>query len=177
MRLVNLTKRVMVNGGLRYCPVVEAANGRIRPDVVMVDGTEERHPEGCYYIDYREGEKRVRSRSARMLLMPSRPGWRSRLNCTAVKAGLEILNSPVMIGGQAKHSLAAAIASYLEDVKLSKKPKTYSRILNRTRLFRRVLPQAVRRGYRPERHAEIFSVPPRRERPVTPELSTTNSKA
>jgi hypothetical protein len=32
-RLVNLTKRVMVNGGLRYCPVVEAANGSIRPDV------------------------------------------------------------------------------------------------------------------------------------------------
>ena len=80
MRLVNLTKRVMVNGGLRYCPVVEAANGRIRPDVVMVDGTEERHPEGSYYIDYREGEKRVRTQSARMLLMPSRPGWRSKLN-------------------------------------------------------------------------------------------------
>ena len=44
----------------------------------------------------------------------------------AVKAGLEILDASVMIGGQAKHSLAAAIASYLEDVKLSKKPKTYS---------------------------------------------------
>ena len=31
-----------------------------------------------------------------------------------------------MIGGQAKHSLAAAIASYLEDIKLTKKPKTHS---------------------------------------------------
>ena len=45
---------------------------------------------------------------------------------TALENGLEIPNAPEMIGGQDKHSLAAAIASYLEDVKLSKKPKTYS---------------------------------------------------
>ena len=58
MKLVNLTKRVMVNSGLRYCPVIVAATGRIRPDVVMVDGTEELDPEGSYYIDYREARGR-----------------------------------------------------------------------------------------------------------------------
>jgi integrase/recombinase XerD len=126
MRLVNLTKRVMVNGGLRYCPVIEAANGRIRPDVVMVDGTEERHPEGSYYIDYREGEKRVRISVAKNAADAQSARLAKQAELNAVKAGLEILDAPVMIGGQAKHSLAAAIASYLEDVKLSKKPKTYS---------------------------------------------------
>ncbi len=126
MRLVNLTKRVMVNGGLRYCPVVEAANGRIRPDVVMVDGTEERHPEGSYYIDYREGEKRVRISVGKNAADAQSARLAKQAELNAVKAGLEILDAPVMIGGQAKHSLAAAIASYLEDVKLSKKPKTYS---------------------------------------------------
>lgn len=66
-RLVNLTKRVMVNGGLRYCPVVEAANGRIHPDVVMVNGREERHPEGSYYLDYARGQEagKVRGRQKR----------------------------------------------------------------------------------------------------------------
>ena len=126
MRLVNLTKRVMVNGGLRYCPVIEAANGRIRPDVVMVDGTEERHPEGSYYIDYREGEKRVRISVGKNAADAQTARLAKQAELNAVKAGLEILDAPVMIGGQAKHSLAAAIASYLEDVKLSKKPKTYS---------------------------------------------------
>jgi integrase/recombinase XerD len=126
MRLVNLTKRVMVNGGLRYCPVIEAANGRIRPDVVMVDGTEERHPEGSYYIDYREGEKRVRISVGKNAADAQSARLAKQAELNAVKAGLEILDAPVMIGGQAKHSLAAAIASYLEDVKLSKKPKTYS---------------------------------------------------
>jgi len=116
----------MVNGGLRYCPVVEAANGRIRPDVVMVDGTEERHPEGSYYIDYREGEKRVRISVGKNAADAQTARLAKQAELNAVKAGLEILDAPVMIGGQAKHSLAAAIASYLEDVKLSKKPKTYS---------------------------------------------------
>jgi hypothetical protein len=45
-RIVNLTKRVKTAEGLRYCPVVEAANGRVKPDVVIVNGQEERHPEG-----------------------------------------------------------------------------------------------------------------------------------
>ena len=91
MRLVNLTKRVMVNGGLRYCPVIEAANGRIRPDVVMVDGTEERHPEGSYYIDYREGEKRVRISVGKNAADAQSARLAKQAELNAVKAGLEIL--------------------------------------------------------------------------------------
>jgi hypothetical protein len=43
---VNLTKRVQTPEGLRYCPVVESANGRVKPDFVIVNGQPERHPEG-----------------------------------------------------------------------------------------------------------------------------------
>src|SRR5437660_10052380 len=59
-RRVNLTKRVMVNGGLRYSPVVESALGRVKQDVVWVNEREERHPEGTYYIDYKVDGKRIR---------------------------------------------------------------------------------------------------------------------
>jgi hypothetical protein len=52
-RVVHITKRVLTRSGLRYCPAVESANGRIRPDVEMVDGQEDRHPEGSYYIEWR----------------------------------------------------------------------------------------------------------------------------
>jgi hypothetical protein len=37
-REVNVTKRVQTAAGLRYCPVVLSANGRIKPDAVMVNG-------------------------------------------------------------------------------------------------------------------------------------------
>jgi hypothetical protein len=59
---VNLTKRVNTLEGMRYCPAIVAANGRIKPDWVFMDGKDVRHPEGAYYIDYTDGNgKRIRS--------------------------------------------------------------------------------------------------------------------
>lgn len=59
-REVNLTKRVRTPQGTRYCRVVLSGNGRVKPDVVIVDGHEERHPEGAYYLEWYEGTKRIR---------------------------------------------------------------------------------------------------------------------
>ena len=59
-REVNLTKRVQTQRGTRYCPVVLASNGRIRPDLVLVNGKPERHPEGAYYLEWREKGRRIR---------------------------------------------------------------------------------------------------------------------
>src|SRR6184192_1034195 len=59
-RTVNLTKRVQTCKGLRYCTVVLAMNGRVRADLVIVNGREERHPEGAYYLEWWEGAKRIR---------------------------------------------------------------------------------------------------------------------
>jgi integrase/recombinase XerD len=57
---VNLTKRVQTSKGLRYCPVVLSANGRVKPDLVVINGQQERHPEGAYYLEWRENGRRVR---------------------------------------------------------------------------------------------------------------------
>jgi integrase/recombinase XerD len=59
-REVNLTKRIPTDVGLRYCPVVLSANGRIKPDLVIVNGQPETHPEGAYYLEWRERGKRIR---------------------------------------------------------------------------------------------------------------------
>src|SRR6266849_8732531 len=59
-RTVNLTKRIQTNQGLRYCPGVLAANGRVRADLVTINGQEERRPEKAYYLEWWEGAKRVR---------------------------------------------------------------------------------------------------------------------
>ena len=57
---VNLTKRIQTANGLRYCPVVESANGRVKPDQVLVNGKPEKHLEGAYYLEWREKGKRIR---------------------------------------------------------------------------------------------------------------------
>jgi hypothetical protein len=56
-REVNVTKRIQTIKALRYCPVVLAANGRVKPDAVLVNGKPEKHTEGAYYLG---GAKRVR---------------------------------------------------------------------------------------------------------------------
>jgi hypothetical protein len=73
-REVNVTKRVQTAAGLRYCPVVLSADGRIKPDAVMVNGKGERHPEGAYYLEWRNDSKRVRYQWARILPRPARDG-------------------------------------------------------------------------------------------------------
>jgi hypothetical protein len=48
---VNLTKRVKISDGMRYCPVMLSANGRVKPDFIIVNREPERHSEGVYYLD------------------------------------------------------------------------------------------------------------------------------
>ena len=50
---------------INYCrpallPRRSERHGRVKPDVVLVNGKDERHAEGAYYLDWREGSKRVR---------------------------------------------------------------------------------------------------------------------
>ena len=59
-RQCNLTKRIQTSKGPRYCPAVLSANGRIKPDMVLVGDREERHPDGAYYISWYEGKRLIR---------------------------------------------------------------------------------------------------------------------
>lgn len=124
---VNLTKRIRLGETLRYCPVVEDSKGRPRPDVVMVDGKEERHTEGSYYLDWTEakGGKRIRVAVGQNVQDANNARDRRQAELNAVIEGAEIVNAATMVDGQTKRSLAAAIAVYLAETKGSKKPKTF----------------------------------------------------
>jgi integrase/recombinase XerD len=126
MKQVNLTKRVPVNGKLRYCPAVLAVNGKIRPDVVIVDGKEQSIREGSYSIEWYEGTKRVRVAVGKNATDARNAQLAKQAELHALENGIDVPNTPILRDGQAKHSLAAVVAAYLEDIKLSKKPKTHS---------------------------------------------------
>jgi len=120
-REVNLTKRVQTPHGMRYCGVVLSANGRVKPDVVLVNGHEERHAEGAYYLEWREGSKRVR-------LSVGKDAQGAAVRRLRKEAELNALNNGVPTarqnGDDGHRSLAAAVAEYLEETTLTKKPKT-----------------------------------------------------
>src|SRR5258706_10007203 len=121
-REVNVTKRIQTSKGMRYCPVVLSANGRIKPDSVLVNGKPERHTEGAYYLEWREGAKRVRLSVGKDAADASARRMRKEAELNAVNNGAAIVPQ----NGNGQRSVAAAVAVYLEETKLSKKPKTFA---------------------------------------------------
>lgn len=120
-RTVSVSKRVLTPDGKRYVPVVELNNGRIRQDWVVVDGDQERHPEGSYYISwYANGKLRRLSVGKDAGFAYARQQGKIT-ELAAVNQGIELKkqNGPGNL-------LSVAIQNYLEEIKLTKKKKTLS---------------------------------------------------
>jgi integrase len=117
---VNLTKRIQTSKGLRYCPVVLASNGRVKPDFVIVNGQPERHPEGAYYLEWRENGRRVRLSVGKDPADASARRLRKEAELNAVNNGVAVVPD----GQNGHRSVAAAVADFLDETKLTKKPKT-----------------------------------------------------
>lgn len=120
-RQVNVTKRVQTANGSRYCPAVLAANGRIKPNVVLVNGAEERHSEGAYYLEWREGSKRKRLSVGNDAATATSKRLQKEAELNAKNNGVAIVTPTTNAGAG---SVAAAVTRFLEETKLTKKPKT-----------------------------------------------------
>lgn len=117
-REVNLTKRIATPHGWRYCPVVLSANGRIKPDVVIVKGQEERHPEGAYYLEWRAGSKRVRLSVGKVAVDADAKRQRKEAELNAANHGVTI------VADRPRHrSTTSAVTDYLEETRLAGKKK------------------------------------------------------
>ena len=122
-RQCNVTKRVRTAKGLRYCPVVIAGNRRIIPDLVLVNGNRERHPEGAYYLEWRENGRRVRVSVGKDAADASVRRFRKEAELNAMNAGVTVVPEN---GNNGQRSITAAIAEYLEETRINKKPRTFA---------------------------------------------------
>jgi integrase len=117
---VNLTKRIQTNKGLRYCPVVLSPNGRVKPDLVLVNGRPEPHSEGAYYLEWREKGKRVRLSVGKDAQDAAARRQRKEAELNALNNGVPVLPE----SGDGRRSVATAVAAFLDETELTKKPKT-----------------------------------------------------
>ena len=127
---VNLTKRVQTIKGMRYCPVVLSPNGRVKPDLVLVNGKQERHPEGAYYLEWRENGRRIRLSVGKDPQDAAARRQRKEAELNALNNGVSVLPDN---GKDGPRSIARAVAQFLEETGLTKKPKTlaaYTTALN-----------------------------------------------
>jgi len=128
-RECNVTKRIQTIKGPRYCTVVLSANGRIKPDVVLVEDREERHPEGAYYISWYEGKRLIRLSVGKDAATATARRLQKAAELNAVNNGVAVAPD----GQNGHRSVAAAVADFLDETKLTKKPKTlaaYTTALN-----------------------------------------------
>jgi integrase/recombinase XerD len=121
-RSVNLTKRIKTPTGLRFCTVARSANGRIKANFVSIDGREQQHPEGSYYIEWYDGNKRLRRSVGKNALAAEAKRHQHEQMLTAkadgLKAGLKFAEE------SDRPSLVGAVTTYLAEIQLTKKPKT-----------------------------------------------------
>jgi integrase len=92
----------------------------VKPDWVKVNGHAERHPEGGYYVEWCVGSKRVRKSAGKDAANASAQRHRKESELNAVNNGVVVLPE----NGNAHRSLAASVADYLADVKLTHKPRS-----------------------------------------------------
>jgi integrase/recombinase XerD len=126
---VNLTKRVQTLNGMRYCPVVLSPNGRVKPDLVLINGQPQKHTEGAYYLEWREKGRRVRLSVGKDAQEAATRRQRKEAELNALNNGVSVLPE----NGNGHRSIATAVAAFLEETELTKKPKTlaaYTTALN-----------------------------------------------
>jgi integrase len=114
---------------MRYCVVVLSPNGRVKPDLVLVNGKSERHPEGAYYLEWREKGRRIRLSVGKDAQDAAARRHRKEAELHALNNGVPVLPE----NGNGQRSVAAAVAQFLEETELTKKPKTlaaYTTALN-----------------------------------------------
>jgi integrase/recombinase XerD len=134
---VNLTKRVQTSKGLRYCPVVLSPNGRVKPDLVLVSGKPERHTEGAYYLEWREKGRRVRLSVGKDPQDAAARRQRKEAELHALNNGVSVLPEK----GNEHPSVAAAVAGFLEETEITKKPKTTAAYTTALKYFRESCPK------------------------------------
>ncbi len=118
----NLTKYVKVGADRwQYCPVVRGKTGRLKQDVVVVDGRAEHHAEGYYALDWREGGRRRRVAVGKNAGAAQQAQERQNTVLKARTMGIAVATAdqPNTL------SIHEACQEFLAETRLQRAPKTY----------------------------------------------------
>jgi integrase len=119
-RRVSVWKYVRIGTNWRYCKPAHSANNKIKPDVVLVNGSPEHHPEGNYYLRSSAGKgswRKIGPKAADAVRAAEYE--ESLLAAKAMGLPIKEPEAPSLL-------LSASSWGYLEDYKLSQRPESYN---------------------------------------------------
>jgi Phage integrase SAM-like domain len=119
----NLAKYVKVGANRwQYCPVVRGKTGRVKQDLVVVDGRSEHHPEGYYALDWREDGRRRRVAVGKDAGKAQQEQERHQVLLQARFVGLAVAaENP----HAASPTVQEACEEFLAEIHLRRSPKTF----------------------------------------------------
>lgn len=138
---VNLTKYVNLGENQwRFCPVVIAGNGRIKPDYVVAAGRPELHREGSYYIEWYENGSRHRRSVGKNALEAHTQQQRHIQLLRNKSLGIGVVPEEKMPGGT---TISESCSEFLEEVRQRSRPKTHQQYKVALRYFQECCPDKL----------------------------------
>jgi integrase/recombinase XerD len=130
---INLSKYVKVGPRQwRFCQVIVSANGRIKPDCVMVSGKPEVHREGAYYIEWYEKGAR-RRRSVGESAIEAQAEQQRQIQLLRNEAlGIEVIRAESPLDAA---TVAESCEAFLEEMRQRSRRKTYQQYSVALRYF------------------------------------------
>jgi integrase len=95
----------------------------VKPNAVVINGQEEQHTEGAYYIEWYVSGKRVRKSVGKDAATAAARRLRKEAELNAQNHGVQVA---VEDGPKPKQLIKDAIASYLDEIKISRTAATHS---------------------------------------------------
>jgi len=135
---VNITKYVKCDGRWRFATVERRATGNIRWDYVVIDGLSEHHPEGNYFIEWREDGARRRRSVGTLPAEVLAEAQRQRALLDAKSAGLALADSQTRPAAK-QLFVVDAVNRYLRDVRMNKSASTFRHYSHTLDLFKKSL--------------------------------------
>jgi integrase len=123
MAKLSIYKYVRTGAGWRYCKAAFHPNGKIKPNVVVVSGVEEKHTEGRYFLNFNNqwidvGAEALVAQRKRLLRL-------NQMECerlTGRSAGAAHLGKPSVVEFSGRKVTKDEVETYLADLELSRRP-------------------------------------------------------
>jgi site-specific recombinase XerD len=119
----SIYKYCRTDAGWRYCKAVFHPNGKIKPNIVLVRGKEEKHAEGSYFLNHNNqwiavGDDASEAQRKRMLRLNQMEYARlSGRSLTAASAG-----QPSVVEFSGRKIIKDEVEAYLANLELAKRP-------------------------------------------------------